>query len=269
MTPLWITSSTNMINDRATAIEFDAVFSAYMKEVNHLSTCKSPTGFLQQVYAMFVFDPNNRAGNNLKYFKRRNEVETYIEIGREEFKCLATADRREMLHSKLLKTLMAVRDDLDKRQVRHELDGLITAVNTLERSGAHRLAQQLSTADNTVSSVATLSGFREYRGDASEEKFQLILQLPETSFHNEQDMFDFEECLTEMLGDKAEVDGNDVGLGKLNLFILTDKPREIFEFLRPFLERAKLLNVARAAYTELGDDHYHTLWPEGDVQFEL
>lgn len=272
MTPLWTTSSTSWINDRAAGIEFDAVCSAYMKLVDKLSTEKAPKDFLQQVYVMFVFDPDCEGIEKRKYFKRRNEVEARVVVEREEFKCLDQAGRRSLLHTRLVDTLEAIRRDLEGK-VKHELDALISAVRALEPgvATADAAAVSVSATENKPSDTKPrMAGLQESPEDEAKKEFQLVLQFPESSFEDEDDMFGLEECLAEVLADKADVDGNDVGCGKFNIFILTDKPAEVFDFLCPFLKRAKLLEAMRVAFTELGEDDYRVLWPKGDnVPFEL
>ncbi|MCW5555059.1 MAG: hypothetical protein KIS67_23205 [Verrucomicrobiae bacterium] len=263
-----------MINDRQTAIEFDAVCTAYMKLLDRLPTEEAPKDKLQKVYVMFVFDPDREGLEKWQYFKRRNEVEADVIINREEFLWLDPVGRRSLLHTRLLDTLLAIRQDLEGK-VKHELDAMISAVSALGNfapqptdASAEVPVVGKPSAESVLAPAATV--VRSGPDGEKRQEFQLVLQFPEDAFDDEADMFALEECLTEVLADKANVDGNDIGLGKFNIFILTGKPAEVFEFLRPFLERAKLLKVGRVAYADVGDDDYHILWPKGDnAPFEL
>lgn len=59
------------------------------------------------------------------------------------------------------------------------------------------------------------------------------------------------------------VDGNDVGKGIVNIFIITKDPDRCFEEAVGMIAPAKL-PLSAAAYRERQGDRYVRLWPEGD-----
>ena len=59
------------------------------------------------------------------------------------------------------------------------------------------------------------------------------------------------------------VDGNDVGGGVVNLFVITTKPDECFEEVMGSIAPAKL-PLSAAAYRKRGEEKYVRLWPEGE-----
>jgi len=67
----------------------------------------------------------------------------------------------------------------------------------------------------------------------------------------------------------GEVDGNDVGQGIVNIFIVTKAPKACFEEAMRIIAEAQ--PVPRAAgYRDLEEEDYVRLWPEGDeTPFEL
>ena len=87
----------------------------------------------------------------------------------------------------------------------------------------------------------------EFKGDDSGE-FERVLELAEK----------FEEKIT-----CGTVDGNDVGQGVVNLFIITTEPRRYFEEAMALIAPAKLPLTA-AGYRGQDSDEYVRLWPEND-----
>jgi hypothetical protein len=67
----------------------------------------------------------------------------------------------------------------------------------------------------------------------------------------------------------GEVDGNDVGQGIVNIFILTREPQRCFEEAMSILGSKE--PVPRAAgYRNIKEENYIRLWPKGDrTPFEL
>ena len=59
--------------------------------------------------------------------------------------------------------------------------------------------------------------------------YQLVLQIPLDSLNDYDEMVALEEELIEPLGRIGDVDGHDVGSGTMNVFILTDQPRQVFD----------------------------------------
>jgi len=93
----------------------------------------------------------------------------------------------------------------------------------------------------------------EFHGDGP-ENFDRVLAL-ETKLE--------EELKT------GEVDGNDVGQGIVNIFIITKEPKPCFEEAMRIIAGAGPAPRA-AGYRDLEEEDYVRLWPEGDeTRFEL
>lgn len=93
----------------------------------------------------------------------------------------------------------------------------------------------------------------EFRGD-DPENFERVIALEEQ----------LEEALT-----SGEVDGNDVGQGVVNIFILTKDPKRCFEETMRILGDSDPAPCA-AGYRDVDKDDYIRLWPKGDsTPFEL
>jgi hypothetical protein len=99
-------------------------------------------------------------------------------------------------------------------------------------------------------------------------EFQLILEFEGDSPENFERVLAIQEKLEERLK-SGEVDGNDVGQGTVNIFIITKQPQKCFE------EALKLIDASEpspraAGYRDLEHDDYVRVWPEGDENpFEL
>lgn len=84
------------------------------------------------------------------------------------------------------------------------------------------------------------------------------------------DVIALEDQLIEAIDDGkpiAVVDGHDSGAGEINIFVLTNAPREAFERLRPIVDRSAAARRSgyRAAYRRLDGDAYHDLWAADDA----
>ena len=51
---------------------------------------------------------------------------------------------------------------------------------------------------------------------------QLVIQFPEGAFKDFDALVSFEDSLCDLLGDRHEVDGHDIGSGEVNFFIFSD-----------------------------------------------
>jgi hypothetical protein len=51
---------------------------------------------------------------------------------------------------------------------------------------------------------------------------------------------EIEDALAECLAGQSRIDGHDVGLGEINIFIVTSDPQRAFDQVQPVLERCEL-----------------------------
>jgi hypothetical protein len=93
-------------------------------------------------------------------------------------------------------------------------------------------------------------------------EFQLVLEFGGDSPDNFERVLAVQEKLEERLK-SGEVDGNDVGQGIVNIFIITNQPKKCFQEALKLIDASEPLPRA-AAYRDLDHDNYVRVWPEGD-----
>jgi hypothetical protein len=99
---------------------------------------------------------------------------------------------------------------------------------------------------------------------------QLVLQFPAHDTADYDAVIEVEELLIRGLGDRAEVDGHDVGLGAMNVFIWSEDATATFAAVRELLAEHPLGSAFEAGYTERdADAGYTPLWPEDLERFEV
>lgn len=69
--------------------------------------------------------------------------------------------------------------------------------------------------------------------------------------------------LIEKLGEIGVVDGHDFGLGKFNIFVLTNEPTTTFTQAHQLILNEGIPNELRSAYREATGEDYVILWPLG------
>lgn len=99
-------------------------------------------------------------------------------------------------------------------------------------------------------------------------EYQVVLEFHGDHPDNLERVIALESKLDEEL-DCGEVDGNDVGQGVINIFIITEEPNRCFEEAMRII--AGFEPSPRAAgYRDLDGEDYVRFWPEGDATpFEL
>ena len=100
-------------------------------------------------------------------------------------------------------------------------------------------------------------------------KYQLVLQFAADSLEDYDRLVALEDSLIEELGDVANVDGHDFGLGEFNIFILTDDPTAVFGKAHSIVINQRLPNVLRSAYREMDGEDYVILWPSALTDFNV
>ena len=93
-------------------------------------------------------------------------------------------------------------------------------------------------------------------------KYQLVLQFPAGSIADYDELIAIEDLLIEELDGRADVDGHDCGSGEMNIFIITDEAKGIFDCVKPLLAKRKNFEKLVAAYREVDGEQYTTIWPE-------
>lgn len=100
--------------------------------------------------------------------------------------------------------------------------------------------------------------------------YQLVLQLPASSIRDYNAMIELEDVIIATLGDLGDVvDGHDAGLGEMNIFILTNEPRNAFDRVRQVLGTKDFLPELKVAFREIGKDRFTILYPPGLTNFAI
>ena len=271
MTPLWITSCTNLINDRAAALEFGSAFSTLLRRLKPLETETTPKGFLAKIYVIFDFDSGEaQVSDKPRYNARRKYAECEIMVAKDSMRGLNESARTRFLHSELIQVICGVRQYVESKGLKHELDELIATLRAQnpEISRAEALSEELVAPVSNGSRIGTPNPANDL---PSKSRYQLVLQLPEDYFQRASGNAEaLEEQLAEVLADEGDVDGNDVGGGRYNIYVLTGDPHAAFRLVRATLQEFRLLSEARVAYRELKDDTFVSMWPMGkNERFEL
>jgi hypothetical protein len=99
-------------------------------------------------------------------------------------------------------------------------------------------------------------------------EYQLVLEFVDDDPENFERVCALEEALDGSL-ESGEVDGNDVGQGIVNIFIITRKPKDCFDEAMLIL-RGKEPAPRAAGYRDINEEDYIRLWPKDDTTpFEL
>jgi hypothetical protein len=101
-----------------------------------------------------------------------------------------------------------------------------------------------------------------------EPGFQVVIEFHGDEPESFERVIALETKLEEQL-ESGEVDGNDVGQGVVNIFIITKEPKRCFEEAMRIIAGADPAPGA-AAFRDLEEGDYVRLWPQGDsTPFEL
>lgn len=100
-------------------------------------------------------------------------------------------------------------------------------------------------------------------------KYQLVVQFAEYIYGDLDWIIEIEDKIDNLLLG-SEIDGHDIDGGETNIFIHINNPINSFEVVKDILEEEDIeLEGIKAAYTEIGSDHYISLWPENLVGFKI
>jgi hypothetical protein len=100
-------------------------------------------------------------------------------------------------------------------------------------------------------------------------KYQLVLQLPASSAEDYDEMIELEKVIMGNLANLGCVDGHDVGSGEMNIFILTDFPKDAFDRVRQMPAVKYVMPELKVAYREIGKDDFTILHPAGLTRFAI
>ena len=92
-------------------------------------------------------------------------------------------------------------------------------------------------------------------------EYQLVIKFWRKSLADEAFLESIERELAEVLGSAAVLEGYDVSPKEINLFMLTDDPRQSFRRSRDVLTRLGVENGVSAAYRLQGGAKFTSVWP--------
>jgi len=100
-------------------------------------------------------------------------------------------------------------------------------------------------------------------------KYQLVVQFSESVDQDYDWLIDVEDKLYERLPG-AEVDGHDIGIWEMNIFILTNSPAETFDLVKKILIQSGIsVDGMKSAYRNFSEEEYFCLWPKDLKTFDI
>lgn len=100
-------------------------------------------------------------------------------------------------------------------------------------------------------------------------KYQLVLQWPGSALRDYDAVIELEAILIRRLSGGAVVDGHDMGVGEVNVFILTENPAHTFDEIKSIVGSQDVWVDVRVAYRGVGENQYTVLWPNDLERFEV
>ena len=101
-------------------------------------------------------------------------------------------------------------------------------------------------------------------------QYQLVLQFSEEKYGDIDWIINMEEFLDAALIE-AQVDGHDIGLGEVNIFLDTDTPTEAFNTIKGLFENQddSLLKDCKVGYRDFNLSNFIPLWPADLKTFDV
>lgn len=98
---------------------------------------------------------------------------------------------------------------------------------------------------------------------------ELVLQLPASSIRDYDALIELEDNIIAGLSNLGKVDGHDMGVGEMNIFIRTDHPKVAFDRIKVLLGTQDFMPDLKAAYRDVGRDNFTVLYPTGLEHFSI
>jgi len=98
---------------------------------------------------------------------------------------------------------------------------------------------------------------------------QLVLQFPGRSLKDYDSLIELEDRIIGGLGNFGEVDGHDMGVGEMNIFIHTDHPKLTFEQIKSLIGTCEVMRELKAAYRDVGQESFTILHPADLKHFSI
>lgn len=98
---------------------------------------------------------------------------------------------------------------------------------------------------------------------------ELVLQLPGNSIKDYDALIELENSIIAGLGNLGKVDGHDMGVGEMNIFVRTDHPKAAFEKIKSVLGTRDFMPDLKAAFRDVGKDNFTVIYPEDLSHFAI
>ena len=98
---------------------------------------------------------------------------------------------------------------------------------------------------------------------------ELVLQLPGSSIKDYDSLIELEDSIIRDLGTVGKVDGHDMGVGEMNIFVRTDHPKLAFEKIKSILGTRDFMPQLKAAYRDVGGDTFTIIYPSTLEHFSI
>jgi hypothetical protein len=98
---------------------------------------------------------------------------------------------------------------------------------------------------------------------------ELVLQWPASSIKDYDTLIELEEGIIASLDNLGKVDGHDMGVGEMNIFIRTDHPKLAFEKIKSLLGTKDFMPDLKAAFRDIGKDNFTVIHPADLNHFAL
>jgi hypothetical protein len=85
---------------------------------------------------------------------------------------------------------------------------------------------------------------------------ELVLQLPGHSLKDYDALIELENRIAARIGTLGQVDGHDMGVGEMNIFIHTDYPKLAFRQITAVIGTKDFMPELKAAFRSIGGDDF-------------
>lgn len=98
-------------------------------------------------------------------------------------------------------------------------------------------------------------------------KYQVVLKFSASVIEDYDRLVLLEDSIAEVLEDVGIVDGHDAGSGEMNIFVLADNPKAVFNRIEPHFKTRGLLSSLEVAFRKLDGEDFTVLFPPGLAEF--
>ena len=98
--------------------------------------------------------------------------------------------------------------------------------------------------------------------ESNKEMYQLVLQFPTGNKYGLEDLIFIEDKLREIFDHRIEIDGHDIGLEEMNIFIITAKPNMISGHCIDIINNINIIPLLGVGYRNVNCDEYKRIWPK-------